>query len=71
MRKNLETNKRTQSLPKVDPFVMPELPVGHVAVVAYNLPYMFWWHVLFLSLDEPKLTLLCITLGLQLLPFAS
>lgn len=58
-------------LPQVDPFVMSELPVGHVSVVSNDLPDMFWRHVFLLSIHKPKFPLLCIALGLQLLPFSS
>lgn len=56
--------------PQVDPFVMAELPVGHVPVVSDDLPDMFWGHVFLLSVHKSKLPLFCIALGLQLLPFS-
>lgn len=58
------------SLPQVDTLVVTELPVGHVAVVADDLADVLGGHVLLLRVHEAKLPLLCIALGLQLLPLA-
>ena len=57
--------------PQVDTFVIPELPMCHVTMVTNNLPDMLRRHVLLLGLNKPKLSLLTVTLWLQLLPFAS
>ena len=43
----------------------------HVAMISDDLPHMLRRHVLLLSLHEAELALLTVTLGLQLLPFAS
>ena len=40
-------------------------------MVSDDLPHMLWWHVLFLSLNKTKLSLLAVTLRLKLLPFPS
>ena len=50
---------------------MTELPVGHVAVVAYNFAYMLWRHIFLLRVHKAKLTFLTVALCLQLLPFTS
>lgn len=57
-------------LPKVDSFVMTELPVGHVSMVSDNFPHMLRRHVLLLSIHKTKFPLLRVALGLQLLPFS-
>lgn len=57
-------------LPKVDSFVMTELPVGHVSMVPYNFAHMLWRHVLLLSVHKTEFPLLRVALGLQLLPFS-
>lgn len=58
-------------LPKVDSFVMTELPVGHVSMVPDNFAHMLRRHVLLLSIHKSKFSLLRIALCLQLLPFSS
>ena len=58
-------------LPQVDSLVIPELPMCHVAMVTDDLTHMLRGHVLLLCLHKPKLAFLTISLGLQLLPFAS
>lgn len=57
-------------LPQVDALVVPELPIGHVAVVADDLADVLGGHVLLLRVHEPEFPLLRIALGLQLLPLA-
>lgn len=58
-------------LPQVDALVVTELPIGHVAVVADDLPDVLGGHVLLLRVHETEFPLLRIALGLQLLPLAS
>ena len=55
--------------PEVHPFVVAELLVCHVPVVPDDLAHVLRRHVLLLRLHEPKLPLLAVPLGLQLLPF--
>lgn len=50
---------------------MPVLPASHITVVSDDLAHVFGWHVFFLSLHEPELSLLAVALRLQLLPFLS
>lgn len=57
-------------LPQVYALVVTEFPVGHVAVVADDLPDVLGGHVLFLRVHEAEFSLLRIALGLQLLPLA-
>ena len=56
--------------PEVDPFVVPELSVAHVAVVSYDLTDMLRRHIFLLGVNEAKLSLLAVTFRLQLLPLA-
>ena len=58
-------------IPKVDPLVVAEFPVGHVTMVPDDLADMLGWHVLLLSIHKAKLPLLGVPLRLQLLPFSS
>jgi hypothetical protein len=53
---------------EVDAFVVTELPIGHVAVVLDDLAHVLGRHVLLLLVNKPKLALLRVPLGLQLLP---
>ena len=50
---------------EVDPLVVAVLAAGHVSVVPDNLPDVFGWHVLLLSVHEPELSLLRVSLGLK------
>lgn len=59
------------TLPKVDPLIMTELSVCHVTMVTNDFAHVLWGHVFFLSIHKAKFPFLCITFGLQLLPFAS
>ncbi len=65
----VEYKRAGSHLPQIDSLVISELPVGHVAMIADDLPHMLGWHVLLLRLHKPKLPLLAVSLGLQLLPF--
>ena len=56
--------------PEVDPLVVSELAVRHIAMVPDDLPHVLRRHVLFLRLHEPELPFLAVPLRLQLLPFA-
>ena len=51
-----------QVSPKVDTLVIPELSVCHVTMVSYDLPHMLWRHILLLSFNKAKLSLLTVTL---------
>lgn len=57
------------SLPKVHPFVMAKLSVGHVSMVSDDLPHMLGRHVFLLGINKPKLSLFGVAFCLQLLPF--
>lgn len=56
-------------LPKVHPFVMSKLSVGHISMVPNDLADMFRGHVLLLGVHKAKLSFFSVALGLQLLPF--
>ena len=45
-------------LPKVDPLVVAELPVGHVTMVPDDFADMLGWHVLLLGIHKSKLPFL-------------
>lgn len=51
-------------LPKVDPFVMPKLSVGHVTVIPDDFAHVLRWHVLLLGIHKAKFPLFSIALGL-------
>mmetsp|Transcript_79856 Transcript_79856/g.222351 ORF Transcript_79856/g.222351 Transcript_79856/m.222351 type:complete len:337 (+) Transcript_79856:6104-7114(+) len=55
--------------PQIDPLVVPELPRRHVPMVLDDLANVFGRHLLFLLLNDAKLPLLAVALGVQGLPF--
>ena len=58
-------------LPQIYSLVIPKLSVCHVAMVTDDLSHVLWGHVFLLCLHKTKLPFLRVSLGLQLLPFAS
>ena len=67
---NMNLKMQQNILPKVDPLIVAELPIGHVTMVPDDFADMFRWHVLLLGIHKPKLSLLRVALCLELLPFS-
>ena len=60
MVKHIEVHITHIFLPQVHSFVMAVFSASHITMVTDYLPHMFWWHVFFLSLHKPKLSLLAV-----------